>query len=98
MPEKLRLIADCIEQGKSVQSREICAPTATPKNWSNDYNITNNPLYDIAVYAMSNYRAKPDKPRTGTWNGSRCRCYGYEAIELTEEVKKALQDANIDYG
>ena len=91
MPEKLRLIADCIEQGKTVQFY------GGFEGWTDCEYV---PASDgtISIHASTEYRAKPDKPRTGTWNGGRCRCYGYEAIELTEEVKKALQDADIDYG
>ena len=103
MSEKLRLIADCLKNGKTVQSKEICAAGATPKNWSDDYDVTNNPLYDIVVYAMCNYRAKPDKPRISHVSDPLYDVdhplfyYNYEAIELTSEVKKALDDAGIEY-
>ena len=61
IPEKLRLIADCIEQGTSVQ-------------------------------------AKPVKPRIGliNWTEDNCRHSVYKAIELTDEVIKALEDAGIE--
>ena len=91
MPEKLRLIADCIEQGKTVQF-------SNAGDWKN-CNYVPSSDGTISIESGTNYRAKPDKPdkpRIGTvksWGD-----YNYDAVEITEEVKKALQDANIDYG
>ena len=88
MQDKLRLIADCIDSGKSVQYRLMGS------KWM-DKQI----LYDgiITLYVDSEYQVKPDKPRTGTISyGSHLDYTQIKAIELTTEVIQALEDAGIE--
>ena len=47
-----------------------------------------------------NYRVKPKKPRTFTWNETfgTPAVIGFDGIETTPEVHEALKKAGIEYG
>ena len=90
MPEKLELIAKSLRDGLDIQLLN------TPQAIWVTYRMFE---YDkITVYKTSEYRAKPEKPRTAfvEWTDGAGRRFAYEAIELTPEVRKALEDAGIE--
>ena len=91
MEDKLRLIADCIEQGIDVQVE------GTSCEWEVSQ-LAGGYRDVVQIYSKLNYRAKPDKPRTGIvqWADNKCREYAYESVELTPEVIQALKDAGIE--
>ena len=98
MPEKLRLIADCIETGKTVE----CLVDSSPswKEMIEDY------VTHIVIRDDVTYRAKPDKPRTvyieatpsgGMFTCSKTKFDSVTFYEATPEVLQALKDAGVDY-
>ena len=91
MVEKLRLIADAIEQGKEIEVKnkdEYWKPSMSLGDVYGDYQI----------FKSCEYRLKPDKPRTHffRWTQDAGRQFAYESVELTPEVRKALEDAGIE--
>ena len=93
MVEKLRLIADAIEQGKEIEVKnkdEYWKPSISLGDVYGDYTI----------FKSCEYRIKPDKPRVGNVIFSRTGQVldqeKYQAVELTDEVHKALADAGIE--
>ena len=89
MPEKLVLIARCIREGREMERKYN--PDCVWKH----YNPTESDI--CRVHHQAVYRAKPEKPRTGVvnWTEHAGRCMAYEAIELTPEVRQALEDAGL---
>ena len=87
MSEKLRLIADAIERGKEIQWTE------SDGSWCRYY-LGANP---ITIWENTEYRIKPDKPRSGVVMADmQTPAMAYEAVELTPEVRQALEDAGIE--
>jgi len=95
MPEKLRLIADCIEQGMEVEVRHV-------SNLWKHASASPDKTGDCIVLERMEYRAKPEKPRIYDENfndlghiEANCHPPGPLAIELTPEVRQALEDAGL---
>jgi len=90
--EKLRLIADAIEQGKQIEIR------FDGLNWASPIMSLPTKKNDLEIYDNAEYRIKPDKPRTHffRWTQDAGRQFAYESVELTPEVRKALEDAGIE--
>jgi hypothetical protein len=85
MPEKLRLIAHCIEQGKDVQYNG-------GNGWHHAMCVQLTSV--VEVYPGNEYRAKPDKPRVGVVK--KDYAIFYDAVELTPEVRAALEAAGVE--
>lgn len=85
MPEKLELIAKCLREGRQVEFSH-------PMDGSYSCLITTGVSFKI--YRECEYRAKPNKPRVVSAVGENRGCYDY--VELTPEVRKALEDAGIE--
>jgi len=84
MIEKLRLIADAIEQGKDVETRGSFSGTYAESTEWKQMNVPH-----VHVWTGNEYRIKPDKPRTVIVSESLSEPKAYQAIELTPEVREA---------
>jgi hypothetical protein len=90
MIEKLELIAQCLRDGVVVQYD--CGDSAWKESSVNDSSRTST-----TVWSDHQYRAKPVKPRMLT----TAKPYGpfimpFDAVELTPEVRAALEAAGIE--
>ena len=84
MVEKLRLIADGLEQGKKIEWRDKGS-----YQWHVKIRTHTNKM---EIREEPEYRIRPDKPRVGNLYISDMPI----AVELTPEVSKALEDAGIE--
>ena len=91
MPEKLELIAKCLREGRKVQFRHPEDVDDGHMEWK----TLGTDRINFTFYKECHYRAKPEKPRTATVGP--CMDNLYEAIEITPEVRKALEDAGIKF-
>ena len=90
MVEKLRLIADAIEQGKEIEVKNKDAYWKPSMSLGDVYG-------DYQIFKSCEYRIQPDKPRVGkVYPQPALGILDYEAVELTPEVRKALEDAGIE--
>jgi hypothetical protein len=90
MIEKLRLIADAIEQGKDVETRGSYSGTNAGSEATIGWKQMGVP--HVHVWTGNEYRIAPDKPRVRKYNfcsNSQDLVVG-EVIELTEDVINTL--------
>ena len=88
MIEKLRLIADAIEQGKDVEAK-----TTGKMRWEIS-KLASGKLPNIQIFNEIEYRIAPDKPlvKTVLLEGR----HESEFVQLTPEVREALEAAGVE--
>ena len=88
MIEKLRLIADAIEQEKRVEWK---SEGALEDVWSDELIHKS-----FSFVKRSQYRIAPDKPRVGIVEAPLSVHDSYDAVELTPDVREALKAAGVE--
>ena len=96
MPEKLHFIANALEHGQGIEYND-------GDGWWPKFTEKMDSL-NIDVYKHSEYRIAPVKPRTAkvsfysTYIDGRTKDYvPFDAVELTDEVRAALEAAGVAY-